>query len=77
MLEESRKPPPLFPDSFGTVAATILRKMFGLTVSGISHDNCCNIYKSLVRVIDRLVDDGMTICATIDNTTDDVDSDSD
>jgi len=75
MLEESRKPPPLYPDSFGTVAAAVLQDTFGLTVCGITHDNCCNIYKSLVRVIDRLIDDGMTICSTIVDITDDADSD--
>jgi len=77
MLEESCKPPPLYPDSFGTVAAAILKDTIGLTVDGITHDNCCNVYKSLVHVIDRLVDDGVTICSTIDNMTDDTDSESD
>jgi len=51
MLEESCKLPPLYPDTFGTVAAAILKDIIGLTVH-VTHNNCCNVYKSLVRVID-------------------------
>ena len=76
MLEESCKLPPLYPDTFGTVAAAILKDIIGLTVH-VTHNNCCNVYKSLVRVIDWLVDDGVTICSTIENITDDTDRDSD
>ena len=36
MLEESVRPPALYPDDFGTAATTILRNTFGLAPTGIT-----------------------------------------
>ena len=80
MLEESVRPPALYPDDFGTAATTILRNTFGLTPTGITHDNCHSIYLSLVCLVDRLIESGVTICS-LDVVTSDLecidDSDSD
>ena len=77
-LEESIKPPALYPEDFKTAVTGILCSTYGLTPVGITHDNCRSIYLALVRLIDRLVDRGVTICSSIDEiTTDETDSDSD
>jgi len=63
MLNESRLPPPFYPDDFKVSASAILQSTLGLTQSGITHDNCRNVYLTLVLLIDELVDRGITICS--------------
>ena len=75
MCEESIKPPALYPTDFGTTLTTILYNTYGLTPEAISHDNCCTIYLSLVRLVDMLLDSDEVIWTSLDEVNKDSDSD--
>ncbi|XP_065887587.1 uncharacterized protein [Dysidea avara] len=69
MLNESSSSPTFYPDDFKTSATTILQSALGLTHGGITHDNCRNVYLTLVELIDELVNRGITICSMFSATT--------
>ena len=75
MLQESRSPPDLIPNSFKVTAAMILQDALRLTLSGVTHDNFCSVYLGLVHSIEQLVADGITICTNFFSANDDNDSD--
>lgn len=77
MLEESIKPPALYPGDFETAITNILSETYGLTPAGISHDNCRTLYLCLVCLVDRLVGSGEIICPSLDEINTETDDDSD
>lgn len=77
MREKSKEPPRLVPGDFEESATVTLYSYFGLSVPDISHNNCRSIYLKLVRVIESLVDNGVTFCSSIEHPEDSYDSTSD
>lgn len=67
MREKSKDPPKLVPDDFEESATIVLYSYLGLSIPDISHSNCRNIYIKLVRVIESLVDNGVTFCSSIEH----------
>ena len=75
MLEQSKASPDLYPDDFGSAAAAILHHLFGSSPEGITHSNCRKIYLSLVHWIHSLINNGITVCLSLNNTSYDSDCD--
>lgn len=63
MLNESTAPPKFYPADFHISANLILKHTFGLSVNGISHENCQSIYLRLVQLINELVSRGVPVCS--------------
>ena len=66
MLNESQQPPKFFPSDFKENVGIILNRVFGITVDGISHGNCRNVYLKLVHLISALVEQSIPVCSAFE-----------
>ena len=58
MLQESVAAPLLCPINFQNALNTVLHTTLGLSITDITHANCCSIYLRLVHEIEQLIADG-------------------
>jgi len=79
MFHYSKPLPSFFPLEYKINAGIILSRTFGITVDGISHGNCRNIYLQLVHLITTLLQQGVPVCSRLElsNTSDSDEDNSD